>query len=158
MRTLSMGCTLLFLLALACGAGCCPSRVAESGPPAGVPLENTYWKLLEVDGQPARVGDKSAEPYLQLDPAQKQAHGGTGCNLFSGRYELKGSSLRFGPLASTRRACLDPEMNRQETALLNALGATRTWQVTGDTLVLRGGTGQVVRFAAQDRGTSEARP
>lgn len=154
MRTLSMGCTLLFLLVLACGAGCRSSGVAMSQ----APLEKTYWKLLAIDGLPPLVGEKRAEPYLQLDPAQKQAHGGTGCNLFSGRYEIKGSSLRFSPLLSTDRACPDPEMNQQEIALLSALGATRVWQVTGDTLVLFGGTGYAVRFAAQAGGTSGARP
>jgi heat shock protein HslJ len=40
-------------------------------------------------------------------------------------------------------------MNRQESAFLQALGATRTWQVTGDTLVLSGEAGPVARFAAQ---------
>jgi hypothetical protein len=34
-------------------------------------------------------------------------------------------------------------------ALLEALGETRSWQLTGDTLVLTGEAGQVVRFAAQ---------
>ncbi len=151
MRALWRAGTLLFLLAVAFGAGYSPSGVTEPRPAAGAPLENTYWKLVEVGGRPARVAETSAEPYLQLDPAQKRAHGGTGCNIFSGPYELSGDSLRFGPLASTRRACLDPEMNRQESAFLNALGATRTWQVAGDTLVLPGETGQVARFAAQHR-------
>ncbi len=151
MRTLSMGGILLFLLTSAFGAGCSSPGAAQPQPPAGAPLENTDWKLLEVGGRPARVAENSAEPHLQLDPAQKQAHGGTGCNLFSGRYELSGDSLRFGPLASTRRACLDPEMSRQESAFFHALDATRTWQVTGDTLVLLGETGPVARFAAQSR-------
>ena len=77
----------------------------------------------------------------------------TGCNRFMGPYELSGDSLRLGPLGSTRRACVDPdvdpEMNKQESALLHALGETRTWRVTGDTLLLTGKAGQVARFAAQ---------
>lgn len=39
-------------------------------------------------------------------------------------------------------------MDRQERAFLEALGEARTWQVTGDTLVLGGETGPVARFAA----------
>lgn len=149
MRTLSMEGTLLLALTIAFGVGCRSSGVAEAPAPPGAPLENTYWKLLDVDGRPACVAENSDEPYLQLDPAQKRAHGATGCNTFIGPYEVRGDSLRFGPLASTRRACLDPEMNRQESAFLQALGATRTWQVTDDTLVLISQTGQVVRFTAQ---------
>ena len=37
-------------------------------------------------------------------------------------------------------------MNRQERAFLDALAATRTWRVTGDTLVLSGEKGAVARF------------
>ena len=112
-------------------------------------LENTYWKLLEVGGSPARVAENIAEPHLLLHPAQKQAGGSAGCNSFGGPYQLSGDSLHLGPLIATLRACLDPEMNRQEHAFLNALGETRTWQVTGDTLTLAGETGQVARFTAQ---------
>ena len=95
------------------------------------------------------VAGNVAKPYLQLDPAMRQVRGGTGCNSFAGRYELSGDSLRFGPLASTRRACLDAEMNRQENAFFDALERTRTWRVTGDTLVLGGETGPAARFTAQ---------
>lgn len=112
-------------------------------------LENTYWKLVDVAGQPARVADNIAEPHLLLHPAQKQAGGGTGCNSFGGPYQLSGDSVRLGPLIATLRACLDPEMNRQERSFLTALGETRTWQVTGDTLTLTGEAGQLARFAAE---------
>jgi heat shock protein HslJ len=40
-------------------------------------------------------------------------------------------------------------MNHQERSFLDALGETRTWQVTGDTLILTGRAGQLARFAAQ---------
>jgi copper homeostasis protein (lipoprotein) len=109
-------------------------------------LENSYWKLLEVGGRPARVVDNIPEPNLRLTPAKKLARGSTGCNSFTGPYELSGDSLRFGQLVSTLRACTDPEINRQERAFLDALGATRTWRVTGDTLVLNGEAGQVARL------------
>lgn len=139
----------LILLVFALLSGCVSSEPAESRTTAAAPLENTHWKLLEVGGRPARVGGDGAEPYFQLDPAQKRAVGGTGCNQFFGLYELRGDTLRFDQLASTRRACLDPELSRQETAFLGALGATRTWKIRGDTLVLRGEPGQVARFKAQ---------
>jgi copper homeostasis protein (lipoprotein) len=111
-------------------------------------LENTYWKLVEFGGEPARVAENIAEPHLLLHPATKQATGSTGCNRFSGPYELSGDSLRLGPLTSTRRACLDPEMNRQESTLLEGFDATRSWKTTDDTLVLSGGGEPVARFVA----------
>ena len=118
-------------------------------PMSRVTLENTYWKLLDVAGQPARVAEHTAEPHLLLQPAQKQAGGSTGCNSFGGPYQLSGDSLRLGPLIATLRACVDPEINRQERSFLNALNETRAWQVTGDTLILTGAAGPLARFGAR---------
>ena len=136
----------LLLATLLLGAGC-SVPMQETTPRAT--LENTTWKLLELRGQPARVAPNESAPNLLLDPAKKQVRGNTGCNGYSGRYELTGDTLRFGPLLSTRRACADPEMNRQESAFLKALDETRAWQITGEALVLTGDAGAVARFAAQ---------
>jgi heat shock protein HslJ len=149
--------TLFFTLTLAVAAGCTspgvpgqpesPGGAAEPVP--GASLENTDWRLLELGGQPARASTDFGGPDLRLDSAERQAGGSTGCNRFFGSYELSGQSLRIGPLASTRRACLEPELNRQETAYLRALGDTRTWRITADTLVLAGAAGPVARFVAR---------
>jgi putative lipoprotein len=122
-------------------------RHAEARPDAT--LENTYWKAVAIGDRPARVAENIREPHLLLHPADSRASGSTGCNNFSGSYQLSGDSLRFGKLVSTLRACVDPELNSQERAFLDALNATRTWRVTGDTLVLSAGTGPLARFTAQ---------
>ena len=111
-------------------------------------LENTYWKLLEAGGERVLVPQDAREPNLRLNSLEKQVRGYTGCNEFSGSYDQSGDSLRFRPLAATLRACTDPRINRQESAYLKALGETRTWLVTGDTLVLSGEAGPLARFAA----------
>jgi heat shock protein HslJ len=112
-------------------------------------LENTYWKAVAIGDRPARVAENIREPHLLLHPADSRAGGSTGCNDFSGKYELSGDSLRFARFISTLRACVDPELNRQERAFLDALNATRSWRVTGDTLVLLGPAGTLARFTAQ---------
>jgi putative lipoprotein len=122
-------------------------RRAETGSAAA--LENTYWKAIAIGDRPARVAENIAERHLLLHPAGTQASGSSGCNSFSGSYQLSGDSLRFGKLLSTMRACVDPELNRQERAFLDALGATRSWRVAGDTLVLSDGTRALARFTAQ---------
>jgi heat shock protein HslJ len=106
------------------------------------------WSLVDLGGQPARPAGDAGTPSLRLDAAQKRASGNTGCNSFGGGYTLSGESLRFGALVSTRRACVDPELNRQESAFLRALNETRSWQIHDDTLVLSGEAGSVARFAA----------
>ncbi|MFL5538830.1 MAG: META domain-containing protein [Longimicrobiaceae bacterium] len=111
-------------------------------------MEETTWRLVELGGRPARPAGTDA-PNLRLDGAQKRAGGDTGCNSFGGGYELSGEALRFGMLAATRRACVDDALNAQEAAYLRALSDTRTWRITGDTLVLSGESGVVARFTSQ---------
>jgi heat shock protein HslJ len=112
-------------------------------------LENTYWKAVSIGDRPTRVADNIPEPHLLLHPADTRASGSTGCNGFSGGYQLSGDSLQFGQLVSTLRACADPELNRQERGFLDALGATRVWRITGNTLVLSDGTRPLARFTPQ---------
>ncbi len=115
---------------------------------ATVPVENTSWKLAVLGGRPAHTVDDAPAPNLELESAQRRMRGNTGCNGMSGGYVLAGDSLRFGPITATKRACTDEEMNRQEGILLEALGATRTWRVAGDTLTLAGEPGELARFVA----------
>jgi heat shock protein HslJ len=112
-------------------------------------LENTYWRLTAVGGDSARVAQNIQEPHFILHPADTRVSGSTGCNQFSGSYELSGQSLRFGKVISTLRACLDPELNRQERTFLDAVNAARQWKVTGDSLELSGEAGPLVSFHAQ---------
>ena len=153
MRRAMIGCALLAAAALA--AGCAPHGAGSAEDPnfGGVPmeqsLEGTTWSLVDLGGQPARRAGDDGTPTLRLDAAEKRASGNTGCNSFGGGYELSGESLRFGMLASTRRACVDEALNRQETAYMRALEGTRTWRITGGTLVLSSDAGPVARFTPQ---------
>jgi heat shock protein HslJ len=142
-----IGCALVAALALA--AGCAPYGAAAGGTAGGaaVPLEGTAWSLVELAGQAARGAPNEGTPTLRLD--ERRATGNTGCNSFAGPYELGGASLRFGALASTRRACVDEALNRQEAAFMRALDDTRSWRIADGTLVLSGETGVVARFTAQ---------
>ena len=45
---------------------------------------------------------------LTLSFASGTTSGYAGCNQFTGGYKLTGDDLTIGPLASTRRACVDP--------------------------------------------------
>jgi heat shock protein HslJ len=120
----------------------------SSSTSAAAPLENTAWTLVDVGGTPARPIGSGAGPTLRLTSAEKRATGDGGCNQFFGGYTLSGESLRLGPLASTRRACADEALTRQETAFLRALDEARTWRITGDTLILSSASGPVARLVA----------
>ena len=66
---------------------------------------------------------------------QGRVSGSGGCNQFNGPVSIEGSSLTFGPLASTRRACTEALMN-QEDRFFAALDAARTYRYDGSYLFL----------------------
>jgi heat shock protein HslJ len=108
-------------------------------------LEGIEWRLIVVAGAPAATAAGNNQPSILFDQAQKKVSGYTGCNDFFGTYELDGASLKFGPIASTRRACPDPE-TAVETALLKALSETRGGKIKEGMLVLFAGGEILARF------------
>ena len=111
---------------------------------AAAPFEDVDWRLLDVAGRPAVVGPSAVRVRFQSDSSR--AYGDGGCNRFGGPYVRDGASLRIGPLISTRRACIDESATRQESDVLRALEATRSAALVGDTLVLSGDAGPLVRW------------
>nr|WP_047167053.1 YbaY family lipoprotein [Sphingomonas sp. Y57] len=61
--------------------------------------------------------------------------GSAGCNRFTGDYSIEGQSLRIGPLAVTRRACV-PTLGNQETRFLAILQDVTSWSVNSNGSVL----------------------
>lgn len=135
MRSQIPGGRLLWLAAVLALAACMGPQGAGPGGMAE-PLAGTAWRLEELNGQPVVVGTGDAAPTLLFAAGEPRASGNGGCNQFNGPYVQNGASLRFGPLASTRRACADEAATRQETAYLRALESTTRYSVEGDLLVL----------------------
>jgi heat shock protein HslJ len=98
-------------------------------------LENIEWRLVEVEGRAITPTEGEKRPFMRLDPTKKQAAGYAGCNDFFGGYTLDGSSLSFGPIGATRRACEGPQ-DEIEIDFLKALGATGSWQIMDGVLIL----------------------
>lgn len=109
-------------------------------------LEDAYWKLLELDGEPARQADNERPPYLLL--LGGRVSGGSGCNKLMGGYALQGDALRFERLTHTRAACA-PALMAQESAFLGALGRVRGYRIRGGELELIEGDRTLARFALQ---------
>lgn len=115
----------------------------EHTPPADAartPLENTYWKLTQLDGQPVNLAGSRMEPHMALDSKTHRLNGSGGCNQVAGSYELKDHSLSFGQLISSMLPCrtgFDIE-NR----FFTALRAIKTWQIAGSTLDLYDASGK----------------
>ena len=65
-----------------------------------------------------------------------QISGDSGCNRFTGRYEVDDTKIAIGPLASTLRACADPAVDEQESQYLAALELARTFSLDRGNLTL----------------------
>src|SRR5690606_5307243 len=86
-------------------------------------------------------------------PADGKASGFAGCNRFSGTFESQGTSLSFGPVATTRMACASPDgIMEQEQAFLKALETVSIVRFEGDRLELRTRDGELAMTLGRSPG------
>jgi heat shock protein HslJ len=86
------------------------------GPAASAPsLAGTRWV-----GVVAQETDRRHLPRLEF-VQQGRVSGFTGCNMLSGSWSAEGGTVRLGPMITTKRMCVGPEMDI-ERRLLQALG------------------------------------
>jgi heat shock protein HslJ len=110
--------------------GCAPS--GTTGTPSPGAVTGTVWRLIELDGNPAVQG---ADATLELSKEGK-ASGRGSCNRFSGTVAISGDRIEFGPLASTKMACVDAAATAQETKYLDALQKAERFELDGSTLLI----------------------
>lgn len=99
--------------------------------PADMAAVAGNWIAEEINGAPST--DKVVS-WLKLG-ADGRAQGQGGCNSYTGTYKLEDGVLSFGPLASTRRACPEPQMS-QEQRFFAALAAVKGARLEDGKLVL----------------------
>jgi heat shock protein HslJ len=111
-------------------------------PQPPVSLTGHTWQVLSVNNGRGAVA--SVAPETQLDATFDErgiVRGNTGCNTYRGLYTVTGSTIAFGPLVTTRRACLSEAAAAQEQIFLAALGASTRYELRGDRLTLRDDAG-----------------
>lgn len=134
-RVLSAAALLTALAACSSGGGTADTVVDLTG----------SWTLTSgttPDGEIALVADA---PVTMDVTASTDVAGSSACNRYTGQVTVDGSSVSFGPLASTRMAC-PADIMAVEDAYLAALGAVDSATRDGDTLVLSG-SGVELTFA-----------
>jgi heat shock protein HslJ len=72
---------------------------------------------------------------------EDKAGGDAGCNTYSGKYTVTGSSLTFEQMMSTMMAC-EPLIMDQEQTYLKALGDTKSYESSADKLILKDASGK----------------
>ncbi len=98
--------------------------------------------MLERVGVVAGDPDPRTLPRLEF-VSSTRVTGYTGCNMLNGAWRVDGTGIRLGPLATTKRACVGPEMD-VERRLLAAIGGSVTR--TADRLVFTAPGGERFEF------------
>lgn len=107
-----------------------------------------YWKLVELKGQAVSMGEqRPKEAHFILKNEDSRLVGNSGCNSFSGTYELAdGNRIRFSQLIATKMACMDMNTEQQ---FLQVLSAADNYSLQGDSLSLnRARMAPLARFVA----------
>lgn len=114
--------------------------------------DTAVWILQTLQGEQAPAGEGGAPVDLQLSVNDSSVAGFSGCNRYRGGFTDEGSSTRgtpikFGPLASTMRACA--EGGDLEQRYLQVLGTVDAYRMQGETLALLAGEEVVATFKAR---------
>jgi len=120
-RAANLGVAASFLLSLVFSA--CAMAADISG----------TWTAIEVGGQPASGANVAFEG--------NRVSASAGCNRIAGSSEIKGSTIKLGPLMATRMFC-EGKMEAEQ-ALTSALEQARSFSLDGGVLVLKGDGGNV---------------
>ena len=117
-------------------SGACEKRFA------GLPLEDTYWRLTSLGSTTVGAAANARnEPSLTFRTDPKLFSGSGGCNRLAGQYQIGSDSLTLRA-AGTMMAC--PGMDETERAFTRALNDTRRYRVLGTVLELSDERGRVL--------------
>ena len=99
------------------------------------------WEVISMRRQQKAELERLSNTYFELKP-DLTFSGKGGCNNMSGKFSVKGSSITFSPVISTRMACDDLD---KENGFFNLLGSRISeYTYKGDELLLRDGAANIV--------------
>jgi len=102
------------------------------------------WTLVQLEERKLSPG----RPYIEFNGDERRVSGSGGCNSFAGTFEIEGSRLTVSRIASTKRACLDRELQRIETEFLKLLETTTRFEVQRNNLRLYADDRLVLAFVS----------
>lgn len=119
-------------------------------------LTGTEWTLVSLGPAGAETNVIAGTTVTLKFGEDGRASGSTGCNSYSGTYQVRGDSVTFSRLISTRRACLDQNANQQEQRFLAALEAANRFRLSSNRLTILSDRGRsvlnFVRDSSEDPG------
>lgn len=117
---------------------------------ASTSLEGPLWVMKEYRDADGDLIPSLADTPVTAEFSDSQISGSSGCNSYSGSYEINGDRIEFGLFASTMMACPEPQMEL-ESGYLSALGGSTRFEIVDSSLTLMDDSGDVlVRFSASE--------
>lgn len=98
-------------------------------------ITQTYWKLIELEGQPVQATAGNRESHIRLNSDENRVSGFAGCNGFGGSYKIEADQITFSQLFSTKMACPDLDT---ENKFMKVMEATRSFKIEKNLLLLFG--------------------
>jgi heat shock protein HslJ len=107
-------------------------------------LENTYWKLSDMNGAPVSTpeGGKEVHMVLGKSGSGQRLKGFGGCNNMGGNYTVSANTIKF-VVISTKMAC---DRMAVENFFFDALNRADRYLIKGETLELYQGETFLTRF------------
>ncbi len=106
-------------------------------------IEGIQWTLTYAGGR--QVTNSSA--YFEIERDGRRFTGNTGCNRMFGTVQLKGQTIDFSGVGTTKRMCKLMPGSVSELSFLSALNRATRYTVSGNTLHLYDRSGRtVLRF------------
>ncbi|HET6976308.1 MAG TPA: META domain-containing protein [Pyrinomonadaceae bacterium] len=99
-------------------------------------LAGTEWRLVSFGPSGAEADIVAGTTVTLKFGEDGRASGSTGCNSYSGTYQVRGDNISFSRLISTRRACLDQNANQQEQRFISALEAANRFRLSSNRLTI----------------------
>lgn len=107
-------------------------------------MQNTYWKLVSLNGEKVEVFENNDELHFIIK--EEQARGSDGCNRFFMPVEIVEKKIKFGHGGSTRKMCIEGMEQSQE--FLDTLNEATLWKIDGDILKLNNKDKVIATFQA----------
>jgi heat shock protein HslJ len=114
-------------------------------------LAGTSWRVTGYNnGRQAVVSVLAGTQLTMAFAADGRVSGSAGCNNFMGTYTVSGSSLQFGPAATTRMMCSQPGVMEQEQQFLKAVESVAAIRQEGGQAELRTADGALAVSLRKD--------
>jgi heat shock protein HslJ len=106
-------------------------------------LDETIWKVVYMDNTPLLE-----ETTLTIRFHKRKVKGSSGCNTFSGRYEVEEDSIKITDLELTTANCMNPKIMQQEKMFTGLLEQISQFTLSDEELTTITNIGDVVRFVS----------